>query len=271
MIGRPLTLDAGRGSAFFLLKPFASGDAGNISLLRDDDDEDDDEEGGGGDRCERSSALAVCRLRFPLNVRWPGTRIASRKTAHDENTSSGPRAAFCSGDDGDGYCHWISETCWEGGMMCACGASPTITPGTPCAPLGRLVAVEQSAAEQQQVPHGGEEAASCPLTSAPSTETPTTSPGAPTSVCTTTEHNTHGGEAGSARRKERALEASTYLDAYLYPLHKVPANSDGIAVSIRLCVFHLILTGAAGCVLAAFQPEGESDPRSHATYPNPGL
>lgn len=69
---------------------------GNISLHADDDDEDEDE-----DRCERSSDLAVCRLRFPSNLRWPSNRIASQKTAHDENTSSGPEAAsFSGGDDG---------------------------------------------------------------------------------------------------------------------------------------------------------------------------
>lgn len=69
----------------------------------------------------------------------------------------------------------------------------------------------------------------------PSTETPTTTPGAPTSVWVTAEMELMKAppQRTPIKRKTKINHAHAYLAAYLYPLHKFPANFSGIAVTIN--------------------------------------
>lgn len=71
----------------------------------------------------------------------------------------------------------------------------------------------------------------------PSTETPTTTPGAPTSAWLTLDTELRNAlpqpDGHLDNERGQQLNAHAYLAAYLYPLHKVPANFSGTAVAIN--------------------------------------
>lgn len=114
-------------------------DDGNMSLLGGYDDDDNQWEG--------SSDLAVYRLRFPLNLRWPSTRIASQKTAHDENTYSGLKAASFSEDDEELSLNQEDNESSEGGIMCLQGFPHNHTRDSMCPIIIRRIGSRQGAVQ----------------------------------------------------------------------------------------------------------------------------